>query len=463
MKAQLKIFTLILVFLLTGCAQDRSLDDYKREQLRQYLGQYQAASGVFRGFAYSKIDQSNLGAIELILTAKIKTVDANSSSKADGAPILKGKINLYGAHPASIDAPDGFYDPDTGLYQANIPIRLQTGKSTEISIAGKIEGSHFEGAIEVNGFPEYGSQISLERDAPLTQGESGGSSSTPDPGNQSSNVLGSYEGTTTFRSGATRSVSLVILSSRNSSEEDFLNLFNPVKTVQVTLNYGESIQISHPSVEWNQQTHRMLGTTSILINNKNITLTLECNQVALGTPQSGWNCQTSTANSGWIARTQVQPSSAEENHRPIETGDTEAILIQYQGSATLLDGTTTPVSMSALFPPRSRENELIDLFFPPAERVLVITILFPVDGGNLGTHIPVTFDRSRWDLKTHTLNGTSTPNSVSSGGSSSPSTANGVTLTCKNFSFNEGSAPFDCLFIPNRWGAPITLRLQKES
>lgn len=461
MKANLKIFALTLLFLLSGCAQDRSLDDYKREQLRQYLGQYQSASGVFRGFAYSKIDQSTVGAIELILTAKIKPVDANSSSKADGAPILKGKINLYGTHPASIDAPDGFYDPDTGLYQANIPIRQQNSKITEISIAGKIDGSHFEGSIEVNGFPEYGSQISLERDAPLTQRESEGSSSTTDPGNQNSNVLGSFEGTTTFRSGATRSVSLVILSTRNSSEEDFLNLFNPVKTVQVTLNYGGSIQISHPNVEWNQQTHRMLGTASVVINNKNITLALECNQVALGTPQSGWTCQTSTANSGWIARTQVQPPTAEENHRPINSGDTEAILTQYQGTAQLLDGSTVPVTMSALFPPRSRESELEELFFPPAERLLIITVLFPVDGGSLGSHIPVTFERSRWDLKTHTLNGSSSSSSQSNGGSSIPNAANGVTLSCKNFNFNEGSAPFDCLFIPNRWGAPITLRLQK--
>jgi|GEM_PF-6550144 len=441
-------FLLILGFI--GCAPDRSLDDYKREKLREYLGQYQAAAGVFRGIGYSKIDHHSIGAVELILTAKIKSLDGSSGSKTDGAPVLKGKINLYGIYTASLDANDGFYDPDTGIYQANIPIKQQNGKTTEISITGKITQSQFEGSLEVTGFSEYGSNMTLARDRELPANDEQ-KITAPGQGSNYSNVLGSYIGTTHFRSGATRSVSLVIFSTRNSSEEDFLNLFNPVKTVQVTLNYDESMQISHSIVEWNQQTHRMIGTSSVTVNNKSVTLALDCNQT-LATDLNGWDCQTSTTTSGWIARTEVIPSLPDKTSKPQEPGNTNAILMQYEGEATLLDGTKTPVKMSALFPPRSRDTELAELFFPPAERQLTVTVLFPVSGSAHGSFVPVTFDASHWDLKTHILNGVTS--------SSSPGT--GITLTCQNFEFNEGDNPFDCLFIPNRWGAPISIHFEKK-
>lgn len=453
-------FALLGTTLLLSCARDRNLEDYQREKIREDLGLIQAAAGIYRGVLYSNTDQSPLGAVELSLQASTRAEKGSNGSKAESSPVLLGNLRVHGNRLMSIRINDASYDSVTGFYQANVPVKQQNGESIEVVIRGTITEGRFEGNIEAYNFHESGGTIRLERDAPLPEIASGGQtkdgSQPSQPMDEDNTALGTFRGTTTFlRSGATKPVSLVIISPNSSSEEEFLNFFLPIRTVQVTLNYGDSFQILHPSVQWNQQTGRLLGDASVTVNLKNVTVSLRCDKAQVS-GKDGLDCKTYTTTQGLIARTQVITASGQDSH-PGEMEKTRPIVLQYQGTARLLDGRLIPATMTAKYPSRTREEEVIDLYFPPAEKLLTVTVKF-FENGNAAT-----FSNAKWDIRTLQLNGDTTTSTGSSGGAPIPGNQYNLTLSCTNYRFNGDQEPFECLYFSNQLSAPIEIQLQKTA
>jgi hypothetical protein len=435
---------------LAGCAEDRSTEDWNREQIRRDLGKLQTAAGTYRGTVYSNLNQQALGELELTLTTSLRTLPGSGATKAEGQPILMANVLLRGARNMALQAQDSYYDPDTGTYRTNIPVVDSNGKTVEISLTGHIHEGIFDGTIQAGPYVNHGGTFSLTRNgAPVetipSDQTSGGSN---EQGSQAI-VLGTYQGTTRFHSGAKRTVYLVILSPKQSSQEDFLSLFVPVKSVQVTLNYGESLQLLHQNAEWDQQTGTLRGTTTLNHQGENLNLALDCRQTQTN-GQLGWECRNFSNTLGQVATTQVIQTANSRPTYPITPGETEPVWAEFQGKAQFLDGSSLPVTLSALYPARTREEELVDLFSPPAEKVLQVTLTFGADNP-----ISVFFDQSRWDARTGRLNGRYLSNSGRSGGSSAGAPASGsydISLTCTEFQFTETKTPFHCSYFSNRQG-----------
>jgi len=124
------------------------------------------------------------------------------------------------------------------------------------------------------------------------------------------------------------------------------------------------------------------------------------------------------------------------------TRDTETH--EFTGTAKIDSTTTTPVTLTAVYPARTRTQEVTDLLFPNAETILQVSVLFSKDKST-----GVTFTSTTWDDLSATLDGTQTFNSNN--------VIATLSLSCQNFHFSDGPYNFTCQFMSSSRGANVGL------
>lgn len=273
--------------LLMGCARDRTLEEYNRDKVGEQIAQIQSVSGTYRGQLHAVSDSEPLGALELEISPDARIDTTRNSSATQAQASLQGRLRLHlngELHLLSFE--DGFYDPSNGDFKASVPLTQKNGKAIPVKIAGTFANDSAEGSIQASGYKENGATFSLTRDLELAQVQS---QLATMKGKQDRHREGfsatRFEGDAQWVDGATSKMSMTLLLSHATTDQEILDLFVPVKWVDLTLQMNEE-RVFFPNVEWNQEVHLLLGDTTSPTGDR---LSIQCRM--LSTSNDPWQCR----------------------------------------------------------------------------------------------------------------------------------------------------------------------------
>ncbi len=439
--------TLLFILLasalgLQACSKDQSLDDYKQTRLDQNLAQLQAVQGRYSGIMTSKRTGKTLGALQLTLKATTQVQPSPDESKATAQPILVANVDFQGASRISVVAQNSYFDPNSGKFQANIPVQETDAsgqtQTENISITGAIQNGALSGTLEAAGYSDYGSTFLLARDGRDIGSLAGESDIDPSTVFTQKN----YVGTTDFANGTSKAVVMILLKPPTTSEIDFLSLLTPERALQINLNYGNGAHVIFNNGTWDQRTGSLTGQTPLsrtLIpgdNTSTQTVTLYLNPCQMSQDTTRVDCTISTSSSqGPVAHLQLQASSTSNSEPPADkNGQIDAIIRVYNGTAQLTPGASwIPATMNVVDPAQTRMQEITDLLFPPSEKILQVSISFP------GAQVGISFPATKWDVNRQTLDGNQTM--------VVDNQSNNLSLSCQNFGFSASQYSFTCTYI----------------
>jgi hypothetical protein len=155
----------IFLGLFIGCAKDKNMDDYRREQLQISLSKISAISGAYSGVMSSKVDGSNLGNIILKFKATTDVQSGSGSTSTNQTAIVSGSIKLQSLTSAEVSFDNGYYESESGNFQVSIPVVQDNVLISKISLSGQIINGHWIGSIEVKGQPQNGADLNLVKNA----------------------------------------------------------------------------------------------------------------------------------------------------------------------------------------------------------------------------------------------------------------------------------------------------------
>lgn len=472
MKTHFKILAglLVLSTLVTGCAKDRDLDDYKAEQLSQSEADLSSVSGRYSGYLKSNQDGSNLGALEMTLSVTTQVLPSTNEAKASATPLLETLVAFKGAVSMQIAATNARYD--SGLYQSDIVIN-RDGTNQTLKVVAQIANGKMTGTIFGDGYDQvYGGSFVLNLNGQNLDQLSVEQASAPNILFQDATYSGSTQFVTNGKAGVSKNVSMVLLNPETTSEANFLTLLVPVKPVSITLNFGAGAAfLLTGTLDQRTSTLTGVGTdplapgaggaanTSVTGGSSSSTTTsgttaasstaasapggmsLSC---TYNTNSSGYDCTLLTATSSGpaafinvAAGTAKNPTNDETSTRANET-------YAYTGKADLGGGDVETVTMTAVYPARTRTQEVTDLLFPNAETILEVSLVIGADKS-----FGVTFSQTKWDAASKTLDATFqyTNTTVTST----------LSLACQGFTFGKPPYNFNCQYLSSSRGANVGL------
>ena len=377
--------------LLAGCAKDQNTDDFARQQAEEDFGKFQAAAGTYTGPVYSQQSKEFMGILTVALTPQMKMVDgAGTTAKSDSKPVFTGQVTFQReGRPCPI--PDASFDPRVQGFRdrhpgvASGPVfgpelhfhdglnssssssgsNTSDGDTDVIHIEGHIDGGTFTGTLNAAGYEAYGATFSLATGtstsiqntqalAALRQSQA---TLVPD-------TL-TFVGQTVFkRTGDTKPVHLIVQTNRGTDEEQFLDLFEAKKPVQIQLDYGENLVITYASGTLDDRAGILrafqasgpneLGVTTLAIN-------LECT----GTSTTSFTCNHLIDTGNIMAgKTQVTLASGQVAEIKVDPRDTSPIVDAYAGSVNFAGGASREAVLTINHDPTNRAaEELVNEFY----------------------------------------------------------------------------------------------------
>ena len=282
------------VLYISGCGQDKTLDQYNHDKAQQDLAKVQSVSGTYNGILLSSADKSTIGPLSIALVGGTQISNATQGSTSVQQATLRGTITVSGTQKTSVEFVQGFYDSDNGTFQIDVPVTLQSGATSTIDLAGSFDGSGaMNGTLKILGYTDNGGYFSLGKDAALPQVTPSASISR----NQTIvNSALKYQGKATSQ-GSTADVVMSFNPGITNHDQNFANLFNPVKLITVSLTYDAKAGVVFTNAQWDQRT----GIPSGVIDGQSSDNTkyesvLICNQTTTDVTKTGWKCHYSIAN-----------------------------------------------------------------------------------------------------------------------------------------------------------------------
>ena len=446
------------VFVLTACGRDYNLDDYKREQLQESLAKMQQADGVYSGLATSRLDGSTLGALDIQVTTNTNVLNPGDQSDPTAQPNLEITASFTG--PAGADATivfeNGLFHPSLGgAIQAEKTLTPSVQTSSAIDIRGNISNGHFEGLIYSKDSPDYGMRFNLALNGPSTAALLKDQRLSVEKFATQQN----YMGESTFARNVREPVVLILTKPTPSSPsiDEFIDLLEPTQPLVATLNYGNGALLPF-NVQFDERTGEITGTSpvSTLFTNQtgSDVVTLHCSELD-GT--KAFDCQLTTdSNPGVAATTIVQQSHSTNEEPPQDNSGIRAMEIRtYRGKMRIYrDGMVVSndvtIYLTALYQARTRSEEIYNLLFPEAEKLLQVSWHEEAD-----PDISTSFANAKWD----DLNGTldkDEPITLPSNAGSGPTGV--ISISCTHFYFTEKSRPFECHFMNTIGNVDTTMK-----
>ena len=456
---------LTVLALMSACAKDKNLDDFKAEQYQRDFAQLQLANGTYRGLLVSKKDGSSLGALEVVYEAKTSVVNSTDQTKASSRPILTSNINFVGATRMSIVATTASYDPQSGNIQSEVAVTRTTGATSVILNGNLDKGSGvISGSLEAQGYPADGATFVLIRDGQSLEQINSQHKIVAKPILTGDN----YVGTTTFndKHNTVKNVNMILLKPETTSADDFLTLVSPVNPITVTLNYGESAQIQFSGANWDQQKvqSKLIGTAQLgcSTTSPSCTSTLTPTQMTINcdfdSRSKAFTCQHILAGSTVAAVTNVKKAPEGAPTEPKDSSKSrDSILRVYKGDAEFVVGKKQRIAFNFSYDSRNRLQEITDLFVPTSEKIVRVAVI--LIGTDPETHKDRTqaslpsFNTTKWDQLNLTLDGEQTGSTT---GSSVPLT---VDIHCTDFSVDDPKYDFQCLYSSSLAPGDVTLHL----
>lgn len=278
------VLFLLAVSIFAGCAKDKNMDDFKRDQLVQNISRISAVSGVYSGSVVSKLDGTNLGAISLKIQAK---TDVQSSEQR---AIVSGTLSFAGVSSAEIVFDNGFYDDITGDFQVTIPITQEGGVAGKLSLAGVINDGKWNGSIEVQGQSEFGGELDLTKNAPI-------------PNRSSIEVGGTrlqqmkrldYVYTGSYRLGDVITPFKMSFINRDIlPEQRFYKLFSPVRNINVNCDFTD-FELNFTNAIIDDKAGTIVGHDPVDQRGVPARANLSCVRFDNSNVDFGWDCEIQT-------------------------------------------------------------------------------------------------------------------------------------------------------------------------
>jgi len=440
-----RITLLAALVLQLACAKDRNVDDYKEDRLRENLAKLQAVEGRYSGFLVSKKTGNRLGVLQLKLEATTQPTTGNDESKPAATPVVKSTLEFRNSTTLRIEGQKSYYDPNSGQFQTEIPIQ-QNGKTISVNMNGVLREGRFTGSLEALGYSEDGGTTDLVLNGKGLEELAQESDSF----SESNFTQKNFSGTTRFSDGTVRGVHLNLLRPPATSEEDFLSLLTPVRSLVATLNYGGRARISFGDAQWDLRSGALTGQTAVNVEGNStgtvIQLLLGCQVSANANGDIDCNHRTSSIG-GVIAQSQVRASQ----EAPPMDGPSEArdpMTRSYEGSGEFEPGKIYAVELRVQMPGKTRAQEIMELFQPPTERLLNVNLFNP--RSSFGTD----FLDTKWDLQNSRLDGVATQQI-------SGQTAR-FSISCQNFSFPDAVYEFNCSYYSSLRGVSVPVRFRSK-
>ena len=463
-----------------GCAQDRSANDFKKQQAQEQLAKITAPVGRYSG-VLTDSNGNPLGAIQISLVAKLVAQNSSDGSSGTAAPSLVGYIDyLNETSPVSFVTDTSNFDETTGNYTAKILISVNNNGATNtqtINLSTRIHnGVMSGGTIQSATSSSHILNFNLVKNgAPLSEvaAKVHDKASSADP---AANQVSSYLGTTNFKaSGSSKPVHLLILKPRKGTAEDFLNLVIPIKAVTVSLNYGGAAQIIHTNSSLDLRANSLTGTGSLNLSpgagssttQNTVSLNLDCH---FENQNKKIRCS-HYANSGTgLVAESIADMDSQNSPDPVDTSTGRAavrkiyhayrsqesldpktgIVSRKRVSEKTMNGfSSSAIDLLVSYPARTVSQEIVDLFVAPSEQNVLVTIINFADDPESSVSIPI--QNVAWNQKSATLNG-SDKIVISSVGQAN------LSLDCTNFKSNpwvESKEPFSCDYTSNQGGVSI--------
>ena len=395
---------LLSTLLLSGCAAEHTLDEWRREELREKLKQLQPIEGVFRGLL--KNGETALGGLELSFQPQISVIAGGPGEKAQASTLLPARLVFdEGQRRMALTAPDSFFDPESGEFEVSLTLTRTNGRTERVRIGGTLWKDQLRGVLETSGYPESGTQFLLERNSSASLAElasrASGASIPPGFGVPGNFVEGVVEFRSPFAGGQApalqaRRAKLVIIEPDTSPEETFLNRFAPLRVVQMSLNFGDAFRLVHEGALWDERTRTLRGRAQL----GETQIQSEC----VYSQTAEWLCTHWAAGFGQTATSRFPSSLTSE---PSESGS--EIHLERHGFVTLHAGEKgaqrNQVWLQVNRGARSRSEELTELFIPSPERNATVSLQFGLPDSPQSERVTVVFENARIDLNRHTLDG----------------------------------------------------------
>lgn len=291
----------VLSVLLIGCGKDQNLEDHQRSLLQAKIAQLNAHAGDYTGFAISKLDSSNLGAIKLYFKAATD-VQASSATMSNTQTVTAGGSLTYRSLTTSeIQFSNGTYDDVTGDFQVTIPVTQENGIVANLYIHGQISGDQWNGSIEVLGQPEYGATLNLVKNQPMsntTNLEVGGARMEQIRKTSTTHYSADYiDEDPITHAKETYKVSLNFNNNNSSPQLSFFKLFSPINYANVEFDFGP-LKARFANVILDDKLGTIDGHNPIGQDQKPINANLHC--VQFGTTVYGYDCSFQTTGGNFI-------------------------------------------------------------------------------------------------------------------------------------------------------------------
>lgn len=292
MKVSKLITVLGLCSLLSmvGCSKDKNMDDYRRDQLQESLARISSISGSYSGVAVSRLDGTNLGAIDLKFQARTDIAASSGNVSSQQNAIVSGSLSFRSLTNTEVVFDNGYYDDVTGDFQVTIPITQNGGAISKLSVIGQVSGNSWIGSIEVKGQPEFGAQLTLYKNAPPKNTSALEITGARMEQIRRLNLV--YEGEYTV-GGANAPFRLSFVNRDILPEQNFYKLFSPVRQVNVNCDFTD-FELNFSNAILDDKMGTLVGHDPTDQRGTPARANLSCVKFDNGAGNYGWDCEIMT-------------------------------------------------------------------------------------------------------------------------------------------------------------------------
>lgn len=162
MKKFIVLFLSSLAIL--SCAKDKTLKDYQNEQAQNELARLQAIQGRYSGVVIAASDKRALGALQLIISARLKGDPNGNAGSTTGRAYLEVGLDFVDSHTAHISSTDTYYNTDQGILQANFSVKRDDGTLETVLLSANVGSAGMSGFLVGVGFSPRQGNFELKRE-----------------------------------------------------------------------------------------------------------------------------------------------------------------------------------------------------------------------------------------------------------------------------------------------------------
>jgi hypothetical protein len=315
------IISSVSLLSFTACVDEKNQQDFRQEQVDEQVAKIMPIKGTYNGTITSAQDNASLGSISLTLTPDTDLQSSADNLSSEQHAVVRGVVSYSGLNAANVTFDQGFYDPSSGLFQVSISITdaEMTPITYQMDLSGNISGDSFTGTIEVEGYPGYGGNLTLNKNTPaqaLTANKNLSAARAKLLVSEATDkFVGNYQ-SSALKDQTNNEFTMTIESRDTSPQQQFLDIFLPVRSAQAHLYFGSSdvggIAFSrfYPNITIDDQTNTLDGYTTVTdTGNNSYQENLHCQRVMNGMIAAGWNCKI-TGGSGAVTTVSTTPESA---------------------------------------------------------------------------------------------------------------------------------------------------------